>query len=195
MMNCLVCDSKLMVKSSWRRFLLGEQHALLCVKCESQLEYSSQPYAIYLYNAMMKEMLQRYKFNKDIRFAQFFARALKKKIRGASYDLILPIPMHPLMKEKRTFCHMEEVFREANIPFTQILEKTTIEQQSKKSKRQREKSAALFRPKENINIAGKRVLLVDDIWTTGTTMRHAEDVLLSIGAQNIQKIVLISGNK
>lgn len=193
-MSCLLCELHIASPSTWRRFIIGEERPLLCVKCQAKIQYSIQPYAIFTYNPLMKDLLKQYKFLQDIRIAQFFARALKKKLKQQSYDIILPIPMHPLMKKKRTFCHMEAIFKEAGIPFTQILEKTTVQQQSKKSKRKRENVAPLFSIMNEIDLAGKTVLIVDDLWTTGTTLKHAEKALMSLNAKKVKKIVLISGN-
>lgn len=193
-MSCLLCELPLRIRSSWKRFLFGEERAVLCEKCEATIQYSVQPYAIFTYNASMKSILKHYKFSKDIRYARFFAAALKKKLKTLHYDVILPIPMHPLMKKQRTFCHMEVVFEAANLPFEQLIEKTTTAQQSKKSKRERERVAPLFRLIKHIDLSGKTVVIVDDLLTTGTTLKHAEKLLLSLGAKKIEKIVLISGN-
>lgn len=190
---CLFCDAKMTVQSSWSRFLIGEAPPLLCGKCSSELTYSELPYAIFTYNPMMQAMIKQYKFLKDIRFAAFFARPLKKKLRSQKYDIIMPIPMHKEMEVKRTFCHMTAIFEEMNLSFEQLLEKTTKEQQSKKTKVQRESVAPLFKMKKPQNLTGKTILIVDDLLTTGTTLKHAENCLMSAGAKKVEKIVIISG--
>lgn len=191
---CLVCDTKIIVQSSWQRFLIGEAPVLLCEKCSSELVYSEQSFAIYTYNPMMQKIIKQYKFLKDIRFAAFFAQALKKKLRSQKYDLIIPIPMHEKMEIKRTFCHMTAIFEEMALPFEQLLEKTTMEQQSKKTKIQREAVAPLFQLKQSWDLTGKTILIVDDISTTGTTLKHAENCLVAAGAKKVEKIVIIAGN-
>lgn len=194
MNHCLVCDTKILVQSSWRRFLFGEKPSLLCDKCSEELTYSELPFAIFTYNPMMQTIIKQYKFLKDIRFAAFFAQPLKKKLRTQKYDLIIPIPMHEKMETKRTFCHMTAIFEEMNLPFEQLLEKTTMEQQSKKTKVQREGVAPLFKMKQPRDLTGKTVLLVDDLLTTGTTLKHAENCLMAAGAKKVEKIVIVSGN-
>lgn len=194
MNQCLVCDAKMVIQSSWRRFLIGEAPPLLCEKCSRELTYSTLPFSIYTYSPMMQKIIKQYKFSKDIRFASFFARPLKKKLRAQKYDFIIPIPMHKEMEIKRTFCHMTAIFDVMGMPFEQLLEKTTMEQQSKKTKVQREAVAPLFKLKQPQDLTGKTVLLVDDLLTTGTTLKHAKNCLMAAGAKKVEKIVIISGN-
>lgn len=193
MTNCLFCQAELHHHSSWKRLLLGELAPLICDVCESKLQYSSEEDAVYFYNDFMKDILHQFKFSQDIRIAAFFARALKKQLKKMTYDAIIPIPMHPKMEELRTFAHMDAILEAAQIPFVQYLEKTTTEQQSKKTKEQREKVSQLFRLKTTIKSSEQRMVLVDDLKTSGTTLAHAKKVLRGAGMKNVTSIVLISG--
>lgn len=193
MTHCLFCQTELLHNSSWRRFLMGELAPIICEKCEGHLQYSSEADAIYFYNDFMKDILHQFKFSQDIRIAAFFARALSVQVKKLTYDAIMPIPMHPEMEELRTFAHMDAIFAAAHLPVVQYLEKTTIEQQSKKTREQRGKVSQLFRLKTTINSSDQKIILVDDLRTSGTTLAHAEKVLLEAGVKNVTSIVLISG--
>ena len=65
--------------------------------------------------------------------------------------------------------------------------------QSSKSKIEREQSEQLFQLKSNANIEAIHYLLVDDIVTTGTTLRHAKSLLLKAGAKKVTAFTLIQG--
>lgn len=101
--------------------------------------------------------------------------------------------MHPLKQQERTFSHTDELLKAAHIPFIQLLEKTTTETQSSKNREQRIQAAPLFRLKEGAQVEHKNYLLFDDIKTTGTTLQHAEHVLMQSGAKNVQYFTLIEG--
>ena len=70
---------------------------------------------------------------------------------------IVPIPMHPEKKIERTFAHIDELLKSANIPFTHLLEKTETEAMGEKSKQQR--------------------LAMDPLFTIKTRKRHSTRVL------------------
>lgn len=195
MTECLICQQPFSVKNSWHQFLSKRPEFILCTNCEAQICYSKEKDAIYFYNDWMKKVLHQFKFQQDIRMASFFAKALLQKLQFYEYDVLMPIPMHPLMAEKRTFSHMDEILNAANLPFQQYLAKTTIEQQSKKTKREREKMSQLFMLTTKIESVKQRILLVDDLVTTGTTMKHATAVLREAGVERINQITLISAKR
>lgn len=195
MKTCMFCDQPLVQQSSFTQFLFGTADKCCCLRCEMQIEYTTQPNAIYFYNDFMKQALYQFKFLKDIRVAIFFAQALKKKINTMEYDQIIPIPMHPVMEVKRTFSQIDAVLQEAQLPFIHALIKTTTAQQSKKTYEERVSSACFFDVLPNVDIQGKSILLVDDVITTGTTIQHAKKILLELGAKSVKEVIFISGKK
>lgn len=194
-MHCLFCDQIIQQPSSFTQFLFGIPSTYCCKKCEEQIEYTSDPHAIYFYNSFMQDVLHQFKFLKDIRVADFFAKALKKKVRGMEYDLIIPIPMHVEMEKKRTFSPVEVVLQQAKLPFQSVLEKTTMSQQSKKTYEQRINSSSFFKSLPQVDVTQQKILLIDDLITTGTTIKHAKTILLELGAKSVEEVIFISGKK
>lgn len=194
-MHCLFCDQIIQQPSSFTQFLFGIASVYCCKKCEEQIEYTSDSHAIYFYNSFMQDVLHQFKFLKDIRVADFFAKALKKKVRGMEYDLIIPIPMHVEMEKKRTFSPVEVVLQQAKLPFQSVLEKTTMSQQSKKTYEQRINSSSLFKSLPQVDVTQQKILLIDDLITTGTTIKHAKTILLELGAKSVEEVIFISGKK
>lgn len=194
-MHCLFCDQIIQQSSSFTQFLIGAPSTYCCKRCEEQIEYTSESHAIYFYNSFMQDVLHQFKFLKDIRIADFFAKALKKKVRGMEYDLIIPIPMHIEMEKKRTFSPVEIVLQQAKLPFHSVLEKTTMSQQSKKTYEQRINSPSFFKSLPHVDITQQKILLIDDLITTGTTIKHAKMILLELGAKSVEEVIFISGKK
>jgi len=191
-MHCLLCAQPLRIVPSWKTLLIGHFPSCLCDKCASHFERSSTTTALYQYNDAMKKYLHQYKFLQDVALAKVFRQEIYAQFKHETATII-PIPMHPIKQQERTFSHTEELLKAANIPFTQLLEKTTIETQSSKNREQRIKSAPLFRLTAAVQVEHKDYLLFDDIQTTGTTMRHAKQVLLEAGARNVRTFTLING--
>ncbi|MFE3576833.1 ComF family protein [Lysinibacillus sp. NPDC059133] len=189
---CLLCSQPLQSAISWKLLLTKQFQPTICHRCLARFEYSSTATALYQYNDAMKDYLHQYKFLQDVVLAKVFRQELYARFKHEKATII-PIPMHPIKQRERTFSHMEELLKAANIPFVQLLEKTTTETQSSKNREQRIHAAPLFRLIEGANVEHKEYLLFDDIKTTGTTLRHATEILLNAGAENVKSFTLING--
>jgi len=189
---CLLCSQPLQSAISWKMLLTKHFQPTICDKCSVRFEHSPTATALYQYNDAMKDYLHQYKFLQDVALAKVFRQELHTRFKNEKATII-PIPMHPLKQKERTFSHMEELLKAANIPFRQLLEKTTAETQSSKNREQRIQAAPLFRLMAGVYVEHKEYLLFDDIKTTGTTLRHATEILLNAGARNVQSFTLING--
>ncbi len=190
--HCLLCSQPVQSAISWKMLLTKQFQSTICDKCSARFERSSLSTALYQYNDAMKDYLHQYKFLQDVALAKVFRQELYARFKNEKASII-PIPMHPLKQKERTFSHMEELLKAANIPYVQLLEKTTIETQSSKNREERLQTAPLFRLIAGAHVEHKEYLLFDDIQTTGTTLRHATEVLLNAGATNVQSFTLING--
>ncbi|KXH84186.1 hypothetical protein AU377_05160 [Sporosarcina sp. HYO08] len=137
----------------------------------------------------MREFLHQYKFLQDVALADVFSKELRSYLRKEG--TIVPIPMHLEKKRERTFAHVDELLKSAGISYSHLLEKTGTEVMGEKTKEQRLSMAPLFRLKENIEKIDGIYILVDDIYTTGTTLRHAAALLKEAGATRVEAVTLI----
>ncbi len=148
--------------------------------------------ALYTYNAFAKEWMQRYKFTGDTRIARMISEDLIKAIGNiATIDMIVPIPVSKKSFQIRGFNQTGIMLKTARIPYTNLLENTTTEKnQSKKTRQERLQSIQPFRiaDQNKVSIKGKRVLVIDDVYTTGRTMIYAMECLISEGARNVQSL-------
>ncbi|MFJ7921339.1 ComF family protein [Lysinibacillus fusiformis] len=190
--HCLLCSQLLKTSVSWKTLLIKRFTPTICTRCTAHFEHSQSVTALYQYNEAMKDYLHQFKFLQDVALAKVFRQELYARFNKEK-AMILPIPMHPLKQQERTFSHTNELLKAADIPYIQLLEKTTTETQGSKNREQRLRVAPLFRLKEGANVEHKDYLLFDDIKTTGTTIQHAADVLIKAGAKNVQYFTLIEG--
>ncbi|MGF0468580.1 ComF family protein [Lysinibacillus sphaericus] len=190
--HCLLCSQLLKTSISWTTLLTKQFTPTICTSCSARFEQSQSVTAIYQYNEAMKVYLHQFKFLQDIALAKVFRQELYARFNKEK-AIILPIPMHPIKQQERTFSHTDELLKAANIPFIQLLEKTTTETQGSKNREQRLRATPLFRLKARANVEHKDYLLFDDIKATGTTLQHAAEVLMQAGAKNVQYFTLIEG--
>ena len=192
--HCLLCSLPLHFNASWTTLLTRQFPPSICEKCTARFERYASPdgTALYRYNDAMKDFLHQYKFLQDVALAKVFRQELYTLFKNETATII-PIPMHPEKQKERTFAHMDELLKAAKIPFFQLLEKTTIETQSTKTREERLKTAPFFKLKNDVTVEHKEYLLFDDIKTTGTTLQHAQTILERAGARNVRICTLISG--
>lgn len=194
-MNCLLCERELHANIGWQELLKKSLSKTICQRCEQRFEKVEQQTdpnvtTLFHYNDAMKDYVQRYKFLYDIVLAHVFNAALHTHLKSER-RLIVPIPMHEESLKIRTFAQVDELLKAAHIPFQHHLTKQTDEQQSKKTRAQRLETAQLFSVINPSQIKHKDILLVDDIYTTGTTLKHAKNALLEAGAHSVTGFALI----
>ena len=195
--HCLLCERELTHSFGWKELLLKTLPQTICPRCESRFErienqQEQKIISLYHYNESMKDFLHRYKFLHDILLAHVFNRIIHEQLKNET-RLIIPIPMHPDNLKNRTFSHIDELLRAANIPFEHHLTKLSKERQSSKTREERLQTPQLFDVIDPLKLKGKTVLLIDDIYTTGTTMQHAKSALEMADVKDIHGFTLIHG--
>ena len=186
--ECLLCGRELQLSGRWRYFLTNEWTPTLCHRCEKKFERSDSVNALYQYNEAMQHYLQQYKFGQDVLLAHVFRTEIAAVLKNEPFTIV-PIPMHELNKRRRTFAHVDELLRAAHIPFIHKLRKLTTDMMAQKSREQRLAMAQLFEVIDSVN--GEKICIVDDIYTTGTTIQHAKTALLEAGAKEVKAWTLI----
>ena len=202
MNSCLLCETPIAEKPSWKALLALEKQTEICQDCSKKFQRADikeeEPFwdqitSLYTYNEAMREYLHQYKFLQDVALASVFANELRPLLKRDA--TIIPIPMHPEKKIDRTFAHVDELLKSADIPFTHLLEKTGTEAMGEKSKAERLAMAPLFTLKPGKLVQSGTYIVIDDIYTTGTTLRHAATVLKEAGATRVEAVTLIRAER
>lgn len=164
-----------------------------CMRWENDPEWQGvleRNMSLYRYNEHLKELMARYKYRGDYVLASIFAADIRKAAAEAKPDLYIPIPLSEARLYERGFNQSEAFLAEAGLPVTHVLSRKHSEKQSKKSRKERIGQANLFDIQNIETIQGKQILLMDDIYTTGSTMRHAAKVLKMAGADKIMSMTV-----
>jgi len=107
-------------------------------------------------------------------------------------EIIIPVPLHPRKKRKRGYNQSEQFARvlsesmEVDIDTTSLIRKVSSETQTKKTRFKRwENVEGVFMLTDSIKLAGKHILLVDDVITTGSTLESCTTALNKISSVKI----------
>ncbi|MCL6574080.1 MAG: ComF family protein [Bacillus sp. (in: Bacteria)] len=146
--------------------------------------------SLFLYNDFLKEVIAKYKFRGDYLLAKVFAETFKEKLTQMVGDTFVPIPLSKERLYERGFNQAAALLIESGFTPKDILTRIHSEKQSKKSRDERIHLPQVFKVDSGIYLEGKRVVLIDDIYTTGSTLRHAAKLLKKAGATSVQSLTL-----
>jgi ComF family protein len=117
------------------------------------------------------------------------------------WDMIVPVPLHSLKQKRRGFNQSEKfavgLVKSLDVKLENLLErKKFTETQTKKSRLERlENVEEVFELRNGENISGLRILLVDDVITTGATLCACANVLLANGAKHVDLATIAAGGQ
>lgn len=191
---------------------LSNERKEYCGDCARKHHSYRQGKAVFLYKGEMRQSLYRFKYSNRREYASFYAGEAVSQyaswVRRREIEVIVPIPMYTGKKRRRGY-NQAEVFakalgRKMDIPVeTKLVKRTrdTIPQKELNDNERKKNLKNAFqvttqKTQKNQKVQKnqyKQVLLVDDIYTTGSTMDAVAEVLLSSGAQNIYYICISIG--
>lgn len=168
---------------------------------EYSQQYFSKHIYFFKYQGMIREILLNYKFkDKSYLYKTIVNFILKdKKIFEILnfYDIIIPVPISKQRKKQRGYNQSLLIAREISkiigIPCQNkcLLKTKEITEQSKLNKEDRIKNVQGVYKLKNANlIKNKRVLLIDDIYTTGSTARECCKILNQGKVKNIDVLTI-----
>ncbi len=170
-------------------YKLGDQ-CLDCSKWQENGEVLDCNCSVYVYNDFMKEIMTLFKFRGDVALAKAFASPLKAIFsRQFSSCAVVPIPLSQDRLVERGFNQAEVLASLLGVKiYEDALKRTHAKKQSKKSRRERMMSESPF---EILALPSQRILLIDDIYTTGTTVRQAAALFRQKGATFVASLTLV----
>ena len=188
---CGDCRKKL----SWLAGTAGETKVEFVDRCVSAL----------LYDELTREAVRRYKFmgvsQHKVAFGKFMAQCVEMQFTEG-FDLITWIPLHRERLAERGYDQAKllalEVSVHRGIPALAVLEKirrTVAQSGIEKDEERRANVLDSYRLREGIAVEGKRILLMDDVVTTGATMAEAARALRMAGAAEVCAVTLAKARK
>lgn len=181
-------------------FNIFNKEAIFCNDCISKLhpifylfkEEKVECLALYKYDELVQSYLYQIKGCYDIELAPvFLSRYFRELSIYYSGYSIVPIPSWKDDDEIREFNHVEEIYRNLKLPMIKCLYKCEKYKQSDQNKEGRKQISNIIKMSHTDNISKKHILLVDDVYTTGNTIRTCINLLKNAGVIKI-KVLLIA---
>lgn len=171
----------------------------VCSACIKKPPPWDQAMSVVEYSKVSGELLSRLKYQADTTMLPALEVILQKyhDHLTAPFDYIIPVPLHPArlrMRGMNQAVHLARLF----FPENQGLIKSTILLRQRATKpqtgldgyRRRRNLRGAFSITDNSLIVGKRLCVVDDVYTTGTTVAECSKVLKSAGASEIRVLTV-----
>jgi competence protein ComFC len=167
-----------------------------CSNCQDmELHFASARSAVRAKGVVL-EVIHRYKYSRALWFEAFLTDLLLREalpaLRGEDWDLIVPVPLHPTRRREREFNQAERLglplARALGIPLATNLVRRVLptRTQTQLTKGQRaENVRRAFAARGHRRLQGQRVILVDDVLTTGATTSACAGVLKAAGAGEV----------
>ncbi|UQS86986.1 ComF family protein [Nicoliella spurrieriana] len=162
-----------------------------CLEWQAKTDFQFVNHSLYQYNVAMKEFMHRYKFVGDYQLRTVFAAELSESAT-ASGRVIVPIPLTPITLQRRGFNQTLGLLQVQTIEclLTKNHQKNIDQSQRGRDQRKAMEQPFIVDPKLIGRIAQRDVLIVDDVYTTGTTIRFAARLLIENGAKSVQGLTL-----
>lgn len=182
---------------------LEDEEKEFCEDCQEKEHMFVQNRGVYRYEKQMKGMIYRFKYQNQRYYAGFFGKEiagrLGRQIRYWQVDGVIPVPLHKSRKRVRGFNQAEEISKgiceRLELPlYSGVVkrDKKTLPQKFLNEKAREKNLKNAFKIADN-SVKLKRVLLVDDIYTTGSTLDALAETLLENGVERVYAVCLCIG--
>ncbi len=174
-----------------------------CALCRNGLRGFDAAYTFGAYTGVLRELIHLYKYGRIRTLAQPLSRLLSLALpRDEAFDAIAPVPLHWLRRWHRGFNQSELLAREiaarTGLPVVRALRRTraTSPQAGLSRTRRRLNVASAFFPARHAGrLTGKRVLLVDDVMTTGSTAAACAFALKRAGVKRVALLTVARADR
>jgi competence protein ComFC len=167
-----------------------------CANCAHREIYFDAAVSAFRSRGIVRRIILDFKYGRQIHLRHLVSSWLSAvldddRLRGREFDLIIPVPLHPARRRERGFNQAEllaeTLSKRMSIPSRLSLERiryTTTQTAFDRTERM-ENLRDAFRLRKNEEVQQLRVLLIDDVLTTGSTLSECARVLKTGGAASV----------
>ena len=173
----------------------------LCDACATSPPRYGRLRTVALYQTTLQQAIHLFKFEKRKVFARHLIQLINAHIPAdcsiATYDFILPIPVHRKRLRERGFNQAtllaNGIAKIEGVPVltdTLVRKRHTVAQSSLDREARQQNIVGAFEVRNPEVIRGKRLLVIDDVFTTGATIREAVNELWTVDPAEVDVLTL-----
>lgn len=182
----------------------------LCEMCKIELEkyrYLNRNYIkeeifhLFKYKGVIREKIISYKFGDKSYLYEMFCEVFMNNRSACeflkNYDIIIPVPIHKKRKRDRGFNQSEliakKIATKLNLNFANdvLIKEKNTKPQSLLDRNNRIKNVQnVYKVQKAETIKGKHIVILDDIYTTGSTTKECKKMLIKAGASKVGIITI-----
>jgi ComF family protein len=170
--------------------------AFECSNCRGREWFFAQARSAIVAREQMLEVIHRYKYQRAFWFEPFLAELLigraRPELEKSPWTTIVAVPLHPTKLREREFNQAERLARRLSaatgIPLEADLLRRTVATRTQTLLSREDRAANVrnaFKARPGLNLRGERIVLVDDVFTTGATTSACAKVLKAAGASEV----------
>lgn len=175
---------------------------IYCYDCSRKLHFFDRGFAVFKYEDV-KESLYRFKYSGRAEYARFYAyaadRFIGRELRALAPDAIVPVPIHRRRYAKRGYNQAYEFAKELSdyigVPVRDDLIKrcknTIPLKKLSETERKNNLKKAFIIASNDVKL--KKILLIDDIYTTGATMDAIAAIFKQAGVGQVYFLTVAVG--
>ena len=170
-----------------------------CSNCRTWPNYYVGNISVWPYQGRYKQVIQDFKFHNMPWLADALAQELLSHLTK-EYDMLVPVPLHANRLQERGYNQSEllvrALSRQTGMPWQRSIVRVrdTPHQTGLNRTERLHNLHEAFGCSPSANVEGKRVIVVDDVFTTGTTLLSCAKVLHQNGAKSIVSCTIASGH-
>lgn len=169
-----------------------------CPNCANRKPAYTQYRAFAYYGGVIREAIHQLKYQNDVGVARVLASYLLKVIQAENWeiDLVIPIPLSKRKQEQRGYNQAERLARPVAEALKKPLSTEGLSRIREKASQvdlnvqsRRENVRGVFEAEPAI-VKGKRILLIDDVFTTGATLESASQALRDAKSDRVYAVTV-----
>ncbi len=175
-----------------------------CSNCAGRELHFECAVAACLSHGVVRDFIHAFKYNHQFHLRRPLANWLAEtlddpRIASRPMDALVPVPLHHIRFREREFNQAAElatlVSERCGVPVLPALNRTRYTStQTKLDRAERmENLRGAFRVRHTAHVKGRHLVLVDDVFTTGSTVEECSRVLLRAGASSVRVITVARG--
>ena len=209
---CSPCEKKLQLITQPRckkcSKPIDQDESEYCSDCKRKEYHFKYGYSLWVYDSIMKKSISDFKYHYRKEYAKYYIEKVilnyKDTINRMAPDILVPVPIHKSKYRERGYNQTEilanGIAKGLNIPVLPHLlvrDKKTLPQKQLSDKERLRNLQEAFILNDKVFSEYPRkiksILLIDDIYTTGSTIEACTNVLMRNGIENIYFITLCIG--